>query len=98
MPAGDRQYATRVKTFEELFMELAAKVGAGDPASGTVRLVSGGPHPIGKKLVEEAAEVWMAAEYEGAERTAAEIAQLIYHSQAMMLAMGLSPEDVYRHL
>ena len=55
-------------------------------------------HAIGKKIVEEAAEVWMAAEYEGREKTAEEISQLIYHLQVLMLATGLTPDDVYSHL
>ena len=57
-----------------------------------------GVHSIGKKVVEEAAEVWMAAEYEGREKTAEEISQLLYHLQVLMLATGLSLEDVYAHL
>jgi phosphoribosyl-ATP pyrophosphohydrolase len=87
-----------VKTFEELFGELAAKAAAGTPGSGTVAALQRGVHEIGKKLVEEAAESWMAAEHEGPERAAEEIAQLIYHAQVLMLATGLTVEDVYRHL
>ncbi|HEY8534397.1 MAG TPA: phosphoribosyl-ATP diphosphatase [Micromonospora sp.] len=87
-----------MKTFEELFAELKAKVAAGTPGSGTVAAVQRGVHHIGKKVVEEAAEVWMAAEYEGPERTAEEIAQLLYHAQVLMLATGLELRDVYRHL
>ena len=45
-----------------------------------------GVHGIGKKLVEEAAETWMAAEHEGRERVAEEISQLLYHTQVMMIA------------
>ncbi len=87
-----------MKTFEELFAELSAKAKAGDPASGTVRELEKGVHFIGKKLVEEAAESWMAAEYEGDERTAEELSQLLYHVQAMMIRKGLSLADVYKHL
>ena len=87
-----------MKTFEELFAELAAKAKAGDPASGTVKELEKGVHFIGKKLTEEAAESWMAAEYEGNERTAEEISQLLYHAQVMLLAKGIALEDVYRHL
>ncbi len=87
-----------MKTFDALFSELTAKVAAGDPDSGTVRAVQAGPHGVGKKLVEEAAEVWMAANHEGKERTAEEISQLLYHAQVMMLAVGLTPDDVYKHL
>lgn len=87
-----------MKNFEELFAELTEKVASGNPDSSTVRLFSGGVHAIGKKIVEEAAEVWMAAEHEGPERTAEEISQLIYHVQVLMIASGLSLQDVYRHL
>jgi phosphoribosyl-ATP pyrophosphohydrolase len=87
------------KTFEELFTELRHKAATGDPAtSRTAELVGKGVHAIGKKVVEEAAEVWMAAEHEGADRTAEEISQLLYHAQVLMLAKGLDLKDVYRHL
>ena len=87
-----------MKTFEELFAELSAKVAAQDPASGTVKEFNRGKHAIGKKIVEEAAEVWMAAEYESKERTAEEISQLIYHLQVMMLANGITLDDLYKYL
>jgi phosphoribosyl-ATP pyrophosphohydrolase len=86
------------KTFEALFGELQAKAAAGTPGSRTVELVEAGVHAIGKKIVEEAAEVWMAAEYEGEERTAEEISQLLYHLQVLMVARGISLDDVYRTL
>lgn len=63
-----------------------------------MRELDAGVHAIGKKIVEEAAEVWMAAEFQSDEETAAEMSQLIYHVQVLMLAKGLSPADVYRHL
>ena len=87
-----------MKTFEELFAELSAKAAAGTPGSGTVRLLDAGVHAIGKKVVEEAAEAWMAAEHESPERAAEEISQLLYHAQVLMLATGLDISDVYRHL
>ncbi|MBI1352442.1 MAG: phosphoribosyl-ATP diphosphatase [Actinomycetales bacterium] len=87
-----------MKTFDELYAELTQKVTYGDEESGTTRLVAQGVHAVGKKVVEEAAEVWMAAEHEGHDRTAEEIAQLLYHVQCMMLASKVSLEDVYRRL
>jgi phosphoribosyl-ATP pyrophosphohydrolase len=87
-----------VKTFEELFAELQGKAAARTPGSGTVAALYRGVHSIGKKVVEEAAEAWMAAEHEDADRTAEEIAQLLYHAQVLMLAKGLDLKDVYRHL
>jgi phosphoribosyl-ATP pyrophosphohydrolase len=87
-----------VKTFDELFAELAGKVVAGDPASGTVGAVRDGVHAAGKKVVEEAAESWMAAEHESLDRTAEEISQLLYRVQVLMLARGLTLDDVYAHL
>jgi phosphoribosyl-ATP pyrophosphohydrolase len=88
-----------VKTFEELHQELVTKWAEKDPDSGTVtRLLEDGVHGIGKKVVEEAAEAWMAAEHEGKERTAEEIAQLIFFTQVLMIAADVTLEDVYRHL
>ena len=87
-----------MKRFEELFAELKAKAAAGDPSSGTVKALEKGKHFIGKKVIEEAGEVWIAAEYEGKEKTAEEISQLLYHLQVMMIANDLELEDVYRYL
>jgi len=87
-----------VKTFDELFAELTEKARTRPDGSGTVAELDAGVHAIGKKLVEEAAESWMAAEHEGPERTAEEISQLLYHAQVMMIASGLQLSDVYAHL
>jgi phosphoribosyl-ATP pyrophosphohydrolase len=85
-----------VKTFDELYAELVRKTALGDEDSGTVRLLAKGVHAVGKKVVEEAAESWMAAEYEGPERTAEEISQLLYH--VLMIASNVSLDDVYSRL
>jgi len=87
-----------VKTFDDLFLELQALSTEQPEGSGTVALLDKGVHAIGKKIVEEASEVWMAAEHESAEALAIEISQLIYHLQVLMLARGLTTEDVYREL
>lgn len=87
-----------MKQFEQLFNELKIKAASKDPNSGTVKELEKGKHFIGKKIIEEAGEVWMAAEYEGKEKTAEEISQLLYHLQVMMLACGLTLEDVYKYL
>lgn len=87
-----------MKTFDSLFHELAEKAATRPAGSRTVVELDAGVHAIGKKIVEEAAEVWMAAEHEGRVRTAEEISQLLYHLQVLMLASGLTVEDVYVHL
>ncbi|MBW1637880.1 MULTISPECIES: phosphoribosyl-ATP diphosphatase [Microbacterium] len=87
-----------MKTFDDLFAELSRKAAERPEGSGTVRELDAGVHAIGKKIVEEAAEVWMAAEYESDDAAAEEISQLLYHLQVLMIAKGLSTEDVYRHL
>ncbi len=87
-----------MKTFEDLFAELKAKAAAADPDSGTVKELARGTHFIGKKIVEEAGEVWIASEYESQDRTAEEISQLIYHLQVMMIDRKLELEDIYRYL
>jgi phosphoribosyl-ATP pyrophosphohydrolase len=87
-----------VKSFDGLFAELSEKSVSRPEGSGTVAELDAGVHAIGKKIVEEAAEVWMAAEFQSDNETAAEISQLIYHLQVLMVAKGLTPVDVYRHL
>jgi phosphoribosyl-ATP pyrophosphohydrolase len=87
-----------VKTFDQLFTELAGKARDRPEGSGTVAALDAGIHEIGKKIVEEAAEVWMAAEHESGDRTAQEISQLLYHLQVLMLARGLDLDDIYAHL
>ncbi len=86
------------KTFEELFAELSETARTRPEGSGTVQRLDAGVHSIGKKIVEEVAEVWMAAEYESDEATAEEVSQLLYHVQVLLLAKGLSLDDVYRYL
>ena len=87
-----------VKTFEQLFAELSDKAQLRPAGSGTVAALDAGLHAIGKKVVEEAAEVWMAAEHESPERAAEEISQLLYHVQVLMIARGLGLADVYARL
>ncbi|WP_022867794.1 phosphoribosyl-ATP diphosphatase [Schaalia vaccimaxillae] len=85
-------------TFEDLFEELSQKAQSRPAGSGTVDELDKGVHFIGKKIVEEAGEVWMAAEYESLDDCALEISQLIYHAQVMMIAKGLTLDDIYKHL
>ncbi|MEJ6489328.1 phosphoribosyl-ATP diphosphatase [Leucobacter sp. USCH14] len=87
-----------MKSFEALFAELSEKAATRPEGSDTVARLDAGVHTIGKKIVEEAAEVWMAAEHESDEACAEEISQLLYHLQVLMLAKGLKLEDVYAHL
>lgn len=87
-----------MKNFDSLWLELVEKVNTRTPGSETVAAVDAGVHTIGKKILEEAGEVWLAAEHESDESLAEEISQLIYHLQTLMLARGLKPEDIYRYL
>ena len=87
-----------MKSFEMLWTELNDKVVNNDSSSGTVVAVSAGVHEIGKKILEEAGEVWLAAEHESDDQLAEEISQLLYHLQVLMLARGLSLNDIYKFL
>lgn len=87
-----------MKTFDQLFAELRDRQRDRPAGSGTVLALDAGVHEQGKKVVEEAAEVWMAAEHESAERAAEEISQLLYRVQVIMLGKGIGLDDVYRHL
>lgn len=87
-----------VKTFEELFAELGERARTRPPDSTTVTALDAGVHHLGKKILEEAGEVWLAAEYEADEVLAGEISQLLYWTQVLMIARGLGLDDVYRKL
>ena len=87
-----------MKSFDQLWAELAEKALSRPEGSGTVSQLDAGVHNIGKKIIEEAGEVWLAAEHESDEALAQEISQLIYHLQTMMLARGLTPQDIYKFL
>ena len=87
-----------MKNFEELWNELSRKAIERPEGSGTIAALDAGVHAIGKKILEEAGEVWLAAEHESDEALAEEISQLIYHLQVLMLARGLSINDVYKYL
>ena len=87
-----------MKTFDALFAELTERARSRPAGSSTVAALDAGVHEIGKKVVEEAAEAWMAAEHESPERAAEEISQLLYHVQVLMIARGLGLADVYARL
>ncbi|MBM9835819.1 MULTISPECIES: phosphoribosyl-ATP diphosphatase [Nocardiaceae] len=87
-----------VKTFESLFAELTERAASRPEGSGTVAALDAGVHAQGKKVLEEAGEVWIAAEHETDEALAEEISQLLYWVQVLMVGKGLKLEDVYRHL
>lgn len=86
------------KSFDQLFAELTRTAARRPADSGTVAKLDEGTHAIGKKVVEEASEVWMAAEYQSREQLAEEISQLLYWAQVMMIDKGLALDDVYRYL
>ena len=87
-----------MKTFDELFAELADKIAERPTGSGTVAALDAGVHEQGKKVLEEAGEVWLAAEHEPDDALAEEISQLLYRIQVLMLGRGLTLEDVYKFL
>ncbi|MDK8796126.1 phosphoribosyl-ATP diphosphatase [Corynebacterium sp. MSK044] len=87
-----------MKNFDELFAELSTKAVERPTGSGTVEALDKGPHAIGKKIIEEAGEVWIASEYQSDEELAEEMSQLIYWTQVMMVSRGLTPDDIYKYL
>ena len=87
-----------MKSFEDLYAELRQKAAIHDPNSGTVALLAQGVHAVGKKVVEEAAEVWMAAEHESDEQVALEVSQLLYYAQLMLVARKVPMSDVEKVL
>lgn len=86
------------KNFDELWSQLNRISQERPEGSGTVKALDAGVHAIGKKVLEEAGEVWIAAEYQSNEELATEISQLLYQLQVLMLARGISLDDVYKKL
>jgi phosphoribosyl-ATP pyrophosphohydrolase len=87
-----------VKSFDALFAELSDKARTRPASSGTVAALDGGVHGLGKKILEEAGEVWLAAEHQSDDELAAEISQLLYWTQVLMIARNIGLDDVYRKL
>lgn len=87
-----------MKTFESLYAELCERAAARPAGSGTVEALDAGVHAQGKKVLEEAGEVWLAAEHEDDDALALELSQLIYRMQVIMVGRGITVEQVYRHL
>jgi len=87
-----------VKNFDQLFIELTERSVSRPAGSDTVAALDAGIHAMGKKIIEEAGEVWLAAEHESNEALALEISQLLYRLQVLMVARGLTPEDIYKVL
>ena len=84
-----------MKSFDELWEELSEKAKTRPAGSSTVEALDSGIHAMGKKIIEEAGEVWLAAEHESDAALALEISQLLYRLQVLMLARGITPNDVY---
>ena len=97
-PSDDVKECAAVKTFDSLFAELTDRAKTRPEGSGTVAALDAGVHFQGKKVLEEAGEVWIAAEHESDDALAEEISQLLYWVQVMMVGKGIELEDVYRHL
>jgi len=87
-----------MKSFDELWIELSDKARTRPTGSSTVSALDDGIHAMGKKIIEEAGEVWLAAEHESDEALALEISQLLYRLQVLMIARGISPADIYKVL
>lgn len=90
--------STPVKTFDILYAELVDRARTRPAGSGTVQALDAGVHAQGKKLLEEAGEVWLAAEHESDDNLALEISQLLYRVQVIMVGRGVTLEQVYRYL
>ncbi|MFP4013720.1 MAG: phosphoribosyl-ATP diphosphatase [Chitinispirillaceae bacterium] len=85
-------------TFEEM-VQLARERKLEMPeGKSTTELFKKGTHQIGKKLVEEAAESWMAARYETKDDLALELSQVLYYVAVMMAEKNLSLDEVYGKL
>ena len=88
----------RPDAFDALFAELQERAATRPAGSGTVAALDAGVHAQGKKVLEEAGEVWIAAEHQSDEDLAEEASQLLYWLQVLLVKRGLTLDDVYSHL
>ena len=87
-----------MKTFDGLYAELTERAATRPAGSGTVAALDAGVHEQGKKVLEEAGEVWLAAEHEPDDALAEEISQLLYRIQVLMIGRKITLDDVYKYL
>jgi phosphoribosyl-ATP pyrophosphohydrolase len=85
-------------TFEEMVQVARQRKAEMPEGKSTTELFRKGTHAIGKKLVEEAAESWMAARFETQDDLALELSQVLYYVAVMMAEKNLSLEEVYKKL
>jgi phosphoribosyl-ATP pyrophosphohydrolase len=85
-------------TFEELYNLLESKRSASPADSQTAKYLELGIHQIGKKVIEEAAEAWMAAEFQSKEETATEISQLLYWTVLLAIASEIDLATIENEL
>jgi phosphoribosyl-ATP pyrophosphohydrolase len=85
-------------TFDEMLALAQSRKREMPGDSSTAKLFEGGAHAIGKKLVEEAAESWMAARYESRDDLALELSQVLYYVACMMAEKGITMDEVYARL
>ncbi len=85
-------------TLSQLYTILQDRQSHPQPGSYTARLLAEGLPRIAQKVGEEAAEVIVAALAQDEQRLTEEIADLAYHVLVLMLARGLTPEDVAAEL
>lgn len=85
-------------TFDEICDLTCSRKAEMPEGKSTTVLFQKGAHGIGKKLVEEAAESWMAARYESKEAVALELSQVLYYVACMMAETGVTKEEVFKNL
>ena len=83
---------------EELFSVIQDRKEAMPEGSYTTRLFEEGADRIAQKVIEEAGEAAIAGVKGEREHMAEELADMIYHSLALMAAVGVRPEEVWSEL
>jgi phosphoribosyl-ATP pyrophosphohydrolase len=71
---------------------------AAEPEGSTGALLAAGVDAIGKKLLEEAAESWIAARHETREQLALELSQVLYYVAVLATHAGVGLDELYERL
>ena len=85
-------------TLEEMFALAVERRDAPEPEGATGALLAAGVDAIGKKLLEEAAESWIAARHETSEQVALELSQVLYYVALLATRAGVGLDELYEQL
>ena len=98
---GEQEYESQEDgpgILDELFAVIQDRKLARPEGSYTVKLLDSGVERIAQKVIEEAGESALAGATRDREGLPKEVADLLYHTLALLASLDVSPQEVWREL